>query len=40
VKTPADLKGMKIRSTASPVDQAIWRAWGASPTPIDFAEVY
>ena len=40
VKIPADLKGMKIRSTASPVDQAIWRAWGASPTPIDFAEVY
>lgn len=40
VKTPADLKGLKIRSTASPVDQSIWRAWGASPTPIDFAEVY
>lgn len=40
VRTPADLKGMKVRSVASPVDQAIWRAWGASPTPIDFAEVY
>lgn len=40
VKVPADLKGLKIRSTASPVDQAIWRAWGAGPTPIDFAEVY
>jgi tripartite ATP-independent transporter DctP family solute receptor len=40
VKTPADLKGMKVRSVASPVDQAIWRAWGASPTPIDFGEVY
>lgn len=40
VKTPADLKGMKVRSVSSPVDQAIWRAWGASPTPIDFAEVY
>jgi len=40
IKVPADLKGLKIRSTASPVDQAIWRAWGASPTPIDFAEVY
>ena len=40
VKTPADLKGMKVRSVASPVDQAIWRSWGASPTPIDFAEVY
>jgi TRAP-type C4-dicarboxylate transport system substrate-binding protein len=40
VKVPADLKGMKVRSVASPVDQAIWRSWGASPTPIDFAEVY
>ena len=40
VKTPADLKGMKVRSVSSPVDQAIWRSWGASPTPIDFAEVY
>ena len=40
VKTPADMKGMKVRSVASPVDQAIWRSWGASPTPIDFAEVY
>jgi tripartite ATP-independent transporter DctP family solute receptor len=40
VKAPADLKGMKVRSVASPVDQAIWRSWGASPTPIDFAEVY
>ena len=40
VKTPADVKGMKVRSVSSPVDQAIWRSWGASPTPIDFAEVY
>ena len=40
IKTPADLKGMKVRSVSSPVDQAIWRSWGASPTPIDFAEVY
>jgi len=40
IKVPADLKGLKMRSVASPVDQAIWRAWGASPTPIDFAEVY
>jgi tripartite ATP-independent transporter DctP family solute receptor len=40
VKTPADLKGMKVRSVSSPVDQAVWRAWGASPSPIDFAEVY
>ena len=40
IKTPPDLKGVKVRSVASPVDQAIWRSWGASPTPIDFAEVY
>ena len=40
IKVPGDLKGMKMRSVASPVDQAIWKAWGASPAPIDFAEVY
>lgn len=40
IKVPDDLKGMKMRSVASPVDQAIWKAWGASPAPIDFAEVY
>jgi hypothetical protein len=40
MKTPADLKGLKIRSTASPVDQAIWRAWGAVRPRSILLEVY
>lgn len=40
VKVPADLKGMKIRTTASPVEIAMFRGWGAIPTSIDWAEVY
>jgi len=40
VKTPADLKGLKFRTTASPVEIAMFRTWGAIPTAIDWAEVY
>lgn len=40
VKTPADAKGLKLRTAASPVEQAIVRAFGASPTPINWPEVY
>ena len=40
VKVPADLQGMKLRATASPVEIALLKAWGASPTPIQWAEVY
>lgn len=40
VKSPADLKGLKFRTTASPVEIAMFRAWGAIPTAIDWAEVY
>lgn len=40
VKTPADLKGMKIRVVSTPVDLAIFRAWGANPTPVDWAQTY
>jgi len=34
VRTPADLKGMKIRTMESPTHLAIWRAIGANPTPM------
>jgi tripartite ATP-independent transporter DctP family solute receptor len=34
VKTPADLKNMKIRTMESPTHLAIWRAIGANPTPM------
>lgn len=40
VRVPGDLKGMKFRTTASPVEIAMFRTWGAIPTAIDWAEVY
>jgi tripartite ATP-independent transporter DctP family solute receptor len=40
IRVPADLKGLKFRTTASPVEQAMFANWGAIPTAIDWAEVY
>ena len=40
VKTPADIKGMKIRVPEIPVSVDAWRAFGANPTPMAFGEVY
>jgi len=40
VRVPADLKGQKIRTTSSPVEIAIFKSWGALPTPIAWPEVY
>ncbi|MBF6570119.1 MAG: TRAP transporter substrate-binding protein [Candidatus Binataceae bacterium] len=40
IKVPSDLKGLKFRTTASPVEQAMFRNWGAIPTAVDWAEVY
>lgn len=40
VRVPSDLKGLKLRSTDSPVDVAVLEAFGASPTPIAWAETY
>lgn len=34
VKSPADLKGLKIRVMASAIHKAIWKALGANPTPM------
>jgi tripartite ATP-independent transporter DctP family solute receptor len=39
VKSPADLKGHKMRSQESPVHLEMYRAFGASPTPIPITEV-
>jgi tripartite ATP-independent transporter DctP family solute receptor len=38
LKVPADIKGLKIRTTSSPIELATYRAWGANPTPVDFAQ--
>jgi tripartite ATP-independent transporter DctP family solute receptor len=34
VKTPADIKGLKVRVMASALHQKIWQALGANPTPM------
>ena len=40
VATPADLKGLKIRTMENPIHLAAFRAWGANPTPMPFGEVF
>lgn len=40
VKVPDDLKGLKIRVPPSPLWTSMFQAFGASPTTINFAEVY
>lgn len=40
VKSPEDLKGMKIRTGENAVHMAMIRALGANPTPISWTEVY
>jgi TRAP-type C4-dicarboxylate transport system substrate-binding protein len=40
VKVPADIKGLKIRVTSTPVELALMKAYGANPTPVDWAQLY
>jgi tripartite ATP-independent transporter DctP family solute receptor len=40
VRTPADMVGMKIRVVPVPIFQACWAAVGATPTPVDFKELF
>ncbi|MDE2516099.1 MAG: TRAP transporter substrate-binding protein [Rhodospirillales bacterium] len=40
IKTPADLKGFKIRVPISPLWTSMFEAFGASPISINFSEVY
>jgi len=40
VTTPQDMKGIKLRMPGGPEWTALGEALGASPTPIDFNEVY
>ena len=37
---PDDMKGLKLRTTESPVNSATFKALGATPVPMTFAEVY
>lgn len=40
IRTPADLKGMKIRVQQSPASVAMVKAFGAAASPMGFGEVY
>ena len=41
LKVPADIRGLKIRAVATPVDVGTFKAWGANPTPLaDFGQLY
>lgn len=40
VNSIEDLKGMKIRVPEMPARVALWKAMGASPTPLAFPEVF
>ena len=40
IKTPADLKGLKIRVPPSDVRVKMFKLWGANPGPLDFSEVF
>jgi len=40
IRTPDDLKGFKIRVPVAPLQLSLFQAFGASPTSINFSEVY
>ncbi|MCD7953848.1 MAG: DctP family TRAP transporter solute-binding subunit [Synergistaceae bacterium] len=40
IKSPADLKGVKVRVQPIPAHLKLFKAFGANPTPVDFGELY
>lgn len=40
IRTPQDFRGMKMRVMTSPLLMAAYKAYGASPTPLPYSEVY
>ena len=40
INTPADLDGLKIRTPSSEWRVAMFKEWGANPTPMSFSEVF
>ena len=40
INTPADLKGLKCRTTDSPVEVAVAKALGMNPAPVAWGETY
>ena len=39
-KVPTDMKGIKLRTTGSEIEMALFDQWGASSVPMNFNEVY
>jgi TRAP-type C4-dicarboxylate transport system substrate-binding protein len=40
LRSPADFRGFKMRTMASPLLVEAYRAYGANPTPLPYSEVY
>ena len=40
VTVPAGMRGLKLRTTSTPVELFILRAYGANPTPVDWGQLY
>lgn len=40
IEKPEDIQGLKIRTMENPIHLDAWKALGASPTPMAFAEVF
>lgn len=40
VKTPADMKGIKLRTMVDDIQMAAWKALGAAVTPVAYSELY
>lgn len=40
IHSPDDLKGIKIRTMVDPIQMGCWEAFGASVTPVPYAELY
>ena len=40
IRVPADMNGVKVRSTGSEIELALFNNWGASSTSLDWGEVY
>ncbi|MDL2271877.1 TRAP transporter substrate-binding protein [Desulfovibrio sp. OttesenSCG-928-I05] len=38
--SPADSVGYKFRTTGSPMEVALFKAWGIAPTPMVYSEIY
>jgi tripartite ATP-independent transporter DctP family solute receptor len=40
VRTPEDMRGLKVRVPETPTILQVFKAWGAAPTPVAAAELY